>query len=102
MAPAGPAVSVPAAGGEPVVRGPVPDVVERAARPSFISVGEGAETGSCWCCFYARHRRAAAIFSGQEEIEKAGRPPTARVWQGEEVFEQYVRDMLIYINNSTI
>ena len=69
--------------------------MERAARPSFISVGEGAETGSCWCCFYARHRRAAAIFSGQEEIEKAGRPPTARVWQGEEVFKQYVRDMLI-------
>ena len=95
MALAGAALSVPAARGEPVVRGPVPDVVVGSTRASFVSVGEGPETWKCWSCLHAGHCRTTSLFSGEEEISKAGRPPTAGVWKGEEIFKQYVRDMLI-------
>ena len=60
-------------------------------------MGEGPETWCCWCCFYAGHRGAAAVISGEAAIEAAGRPPAARVWKGEEVFEQYVRDIITNI-----
>ena len=60
-------------------------------------MGQGPEAWCCWFGFYARHRGAAALISSQEAIEAAGRPPTARVWQGEEVFEQYVRDIITNI-----
>ena len=58
-------------------------------------MGEGPEAWKCRSSVHARHRGAAAVFSSQEEISKAGRPPTAGLRQGEEVFKQYVRDMLI-------
>ena len=58
-------------------------------------MGEGVETWKCRSRVHARHRGASPIFSGEEAIEKAGRPPTAGLREGEEIFKQYVRDMLI-------
>ena len=58
-------------------------------------MGEGAETWKCRSRVHARHRGAAAVIASQEEISKAGRPAAAGLRQGEEVFKQYVRDMLI-------
>ena len=60
-------------------------------------MGEGVETWKCRSRVHAGHRRAAAVIASQEAIEAAGRPPTARVWKGEEVFEQYVRDIITNI-----
>ncbi len=58
-------------------------------------MGEGPEAWKCGPRVHARHRGAAAVISGQEEISKAGRPPAFGLRQGEEIFKQYVRDMLI-------
>ena len=58
-------------------------------------MGEGVEAWKCGPRVHARHRRAAAVISSQEEISKAGRPASLSLRKGEEVFKQYVRDMLI-------
>jgi hypothetical protein len=58
-------------------------------------VGEGPETGSCWCCFYERDCRTTTSITGEAAISEAGRPAAFGVWKGEEIFEQYVRDILI-------
>ena len=58
-------------------------------------MGEGAEAWKCGPRVHARHRRAASLFTSQEAVSEAGRPPTAGLREGEEVFKQYVRDMLI-------
>ena len=60
-------------------------------------MGEGAEARRCWFGFYARHRGAAAVISGQAAIEAAGRPASVGLREGEEVFEQYVRDIITNI-----
>ena len=58
-------------------------------------MGEGVETWECRSRVHARHRGAASTITGEEAISKAGRPPTAGLREGEEIFKQYVRDMLI-------
>ena len=58
-------------------------------------MGEGAEARCCWFGFYAGHRGAAAVIASEEAISKAGRPASIGLREGEEVFKQYVRDMLI-------
>jgi len=58
-------------------------------------VGEGVETWKCRSRVHARHRGAAAFVSGEEAISKAGRPAAFSLREGEEIFKQYVRDMLI-------
>ena len=60
-------------------------------------MGQGAEARCCWFGFHARHRGAASLITGEEAISKAGRPPAARVWKGEEVVKQYVRDIITNI-----
>jgi hypothetical protein len=57
-------------------------------------VGEGPETWCCWFGFYARHCRTTTSISGEAAIEAAGRPAAAGLREGEEVFEQYVRDII--------
>ena len=58
-------------------------------------MGEGVETWKCRSRVHARHRGAAAVISGQAAISKAGRPAAFGLREGEEIFKQYVRDMLI-------
>ena len=60
-------------------------------------MGEGAEARCCWFGFYAGHRGAAAVISGEASLETAGRPASFSFREGEEVFEQYVRDIITNI-----